>query len=353
MTAVFVLITLRNSHVNFFQTAMSVFLFACNTRKTVYRALNRMAISKSSSALHEHLNQLGLSATKKLREQGSLAYNSVVAGTEEQDACFQLVFDNINKYLPSRRQTVDKKSQMRNGTAATAITLVDVPPGAFDPWPYWKNCTLGLRRSLSTRQLLEDINHAHLEAVGTGMVMRILCNYLPSLPNRLRQELEGRFKNTDAYAVHRLKLRKSTTMSMGTSNIDESTVGGVSDILHDLTANQMGMQPEWFDKLLILVCGDWMSIDRLRKVIRYKATEISVYKSCSWAIPLIQLWHMKVAYLSAVFKIHYFDQSTKELFGLRQSVQALGRNLNSEKCDFYVWHDAVKTTLESMVVTST
>ncbi|KAG9095171.1 hypothetical protein FRC06_010067 [Ceratobasidium sp. 370] len=348
MMAILMLIALRNSFVNFFQTFMAIFLFACSTHKLVYRALNRIGLSKSNSSLHEHLNQLAQSTIASLKVWGLRAYESSRSGDEEPNQYFLLVFDNINKFLLARRQTVGTKNQMRNGTAATAIALEDVPAGAFNPNPYWDNRNSQKRKSLSTQELLDDIDPNHLEALGTGMVMRTLLSYVPSLSGDLRQEVESRFKDPNFYAKHRLRLRKSTTMTMGTSSIDESTVGGVSDILEDLVSTQMEMQPTWFEKLLVIICGDQLTIDRLRKVIRYKATETSVYESRSWALPLIQLWHMKVAYLSSIFKVHWFPKVNSNLFGLRQSVQVLQRNLNPEKCDFYVWHDAVKTTFESM-----
>ncbi|KAG8696531.1 hypothetical protein FRC08_007089 [Ceratobasidium sp. 394] len=352
MMAILMLIALRNSFVNFFQTVLAVFLFACSTHKLVYRALNRIGLSKSHSSLHEHLKQLAQSAIASLKVWGLRAYESACSAKEGPNQYFLLVFDNINKLLVARRQTVGTKNQMRSGTAATAIALEDVPPGAFDPQPYWDCRNSQKRKSLSTQELLDDIDPDHLEALGIGMVMRILIRYVPGLSGDLRQEVESRFKDPDYYAKHRLRLRKSTTMTMGTSSIDESTVGGVSEILEDLVSTQMEMKPSWFEKLLVIICGDQLTIDRLRKVIRYKATETSVYESRRWAVPLIQLWHMKVAYLGSIFKVHWFPKVNSDLFGLRQSVQALQRNLNPEKCDFYVWHDAVKTTFESMVLTS-
>ncbi|KAG8704943.1 hypothetical protein FRC09_003240 [Ceratobasidium sp. 395] len=354
MMALLILVTLRNGLVNFFQTVLSIFLFACNTPKLVYRAMSRMGISKSSSTVHTHLLALGRSSIAALKALGRRAYESATGRTKGPGRYFLLVFDNVNKYLPARRQTVGVKSQMRNGTAATAIVLEDVPDGAFDPKPYWKNKSEQRRQNLTTQELLDDIDPVHLEALGTALVMRILLNYIDSLPGSLREEVESRFKDSDWYAKHRLKLRKSTTMSMGTSAIDESTVGGVSEILHDLVSTQMEMEPEWFKELLLIVCGDQLTIDRLRKVIRYKATESSIYESRSWAIPLIQLWHMKVAYLTSVYKTHWFPKVNSSLFGLRQSMHTLGRNVNPDQPNsYYIWHDGVKTTFETMVLTAT
>ena len=136
---------------------------------------------------------------------------------------------------------------------------------------------------------------------------------------------------------------------MGTSNINESTADGVTKILHDLVITQMKMLAAWFSKILILVGGDQLTVDRLRKARCFRAIESSVYESRGWAIPVIQLWHMKVAYLRSIFKIHWFDKSSSNLFGLRQSMQAINRNYSSE---FYPCHYAVKTVFEGMILTA-
>lgn len=351
--AIYMLISFRNPLVNLFQAVMTVFFFACNTHKLVYRAPNRMAISTSHSTLHGHLDRLGRSAIARLREVGKRAYESASNLTQESHQYFALVFDNVNKFHLARTQTVASKNQMKNGTAATAIILEDILPNAFDAKPYWDSVKSQCRQSITVNQLLDDIDPEHLASVATGMVMRTLCSYVPSLAGHLRHAVEEHFRNSDAYAKHRLRLRKTTTMSMGTSSIDESTAAGVSDILHDLVSTQMDMQPSWFDRLLILVGGDQLTVDGLQKAICYRATERDVYESRSWALPVIQLWHMKLAYLRSIMKAHWFDKVGTQLLGFRQSVDAIGRRINAEKCDFYPCHYAAKTVFEGMVLTAT
>ncbi|KDN46939.1 hypothetical protein RSAG8_04016, partial [Rhizoctonia solani AG-8 WAC10335] len=351
MMAIFMLLSFRNSLVNFFQAALTVFLFSCNTSKLAYQVLGRMGISTAHSTLHNHLDRLGQTAVAELAELAKRAYECAAGLREGSNSYFMLVFDN-------------------NGTASTAILLEDVPPGAFDPKPYWDRIKKQARNTLTVDNLLDDIDPLHLENAGVGLVMRTLLAYVPSLPPKLRQEVEKRFQSLDGYAIHRLRLRKSITLSMGTSNINESTANGVSQILHDLVFTQMKMLSSWFSKILILVGGDQLTVDRLRKArcfrafenniyesrswalpliqlwhfggdqltvdrLRkarcFRAFENNIYESRSWALPLIQLWHMKVAYLRSIFKIHWFDKSSSSLFGLRQ----------------------IKTVFEGMVLTAT
>jgi hypothetical protein len=264
-----------------------------------------------------------------------------------------LVFDNVNKYHSvSRRQTVASKNTMKNGTAATAFVLEDVPPGAFNPKPCWNNVESNLRQMLTQELLFNDIDPDHLSDVGVGMIMRIFVTYIPDLPKSLHTELEERFKSPLGYAKHRLRLRKTVALPLGTSSIEENTARGVSDVLHDLVSTQMEMKPSWFESLLVLVGGDQMSMAGLNQTIRYKAEEATTYESRRWVVPVIQLWHMKLAYLRSIFRMHWFDRSGTHLFGLRQGAEALGRKLNLGVNDFYACHNAVKTVFDGMVLTA-
>ncbi|KAG8689251.1 hypothetical protein FRC08_011031 [Ceratobasidium sp. 394] len=102
-----------------------------------------------------------------------------------------------------------------------------------------------------------------------------------------------------------------------------------------------------------MVGGDQLTIDRLRKIIRYRATEDNSYKSRSWALPIIQIWHMKLAYLRSLINIHWFPKIGSDLFGFRQGTHALNRSIDPNKIDFYPCHDAVKVVFEGMVLTAT
>ncbi|KAG8786821.1 hypothetical protein FRC12_016209 [Ceratobasidium sp. 428] len=56
IATVFMLISFRHPHVNFFQAVMAVFLFACHAQKSVSHALSRLGISTAYSTLQGHLN---------------------------------------------------------------------------------------------------------------------------------------------------------------------------------------------------------------------------------------------------------------------------------------------------------
>jgi hypothetical protein len=344
----FMLLIFRNQSVNLFQHVLGVFLFACNTPKAVFHALGRLGISSAHSTVHNILERLGDSAYEALAQMGKSAYESASDAARKPQEYFLLLFDNINKYHRARKQTVAKKSEVKSGTAATAVVLEDVPSGAFDPQPYFDNLKKQDRRNLTLTKLYEDIDTAHLRNAGIGMIMRLLVVHIPDI-KPLSSQVEVWF-TTNCERL-KLRLRKSRIQPMGTSGIDESTAAGGSDVLNDL-AEQMKLQAGWLKKMLVMVCGDWLSIDRLRKAIRYKAKDSNIYEQRRWALPIVQLWHMKWAFLKVIYKIHWSDETGPDVsVNLRHGLEANGRNFNHIKCDFYPGHEGLKTVFDTLVLT--
>ncbi|KAF8593736.1 hypothetical protein BDV93DRAFT_516330 [Ceratobasidium sp. AG-I] len=321
-----------------------------NAPKLLYRVLRRMKISPAHSTVLTYLKELAISAKEKFRHIGRRSHETTQADSEDEPEVFMLGFDSINKYVEPRNETVGNKSKLRSGTAATALILEDVPKGAFDRKPYAANMEAGLRRNLTLSELYQDIDQDHLAKIGTASIMRILSRDIQALKG-LKGAVRKRFSDPTFCAVHRLSLRKTRIHTMGTSGINEATAEGVSEVLDDLVL-QMDMKPTWFDELLILVCGDQLTVDRLRKAIRYLAQESSVYAQKSWVLPLIQPWHMSFAYLRTLMGTHWYEATGKDTLGLRRSVGVLGRRINAEKCDYYTCLNAVTIVFNGMVLSA-
>ncbi|KAG8684959.1 hypothetical protein FRC11_011360, partial [Ceratobasidium sp. 423] len=291
--------------------------------------------------------RLAESAKSDLKALGKRAFDSMDDGCEDpQFFCFN--FDNINQYVIPRTETVGNKSSMRNGTAATAIILEDVPKGAFKREPYLRKLQERNRRNLTVKALYEDIDEAHRAKIGAATVMHILVKNIEALKSH-RKSVEALFQDPAFCAILRLRLRKTRLYSFGTSGINKALVEGASDVLEDL-CQQAGMEPTWFNILLLLVGGDQLTVDRIRKAINHLDQEESIYYSKSWAIPLIQPWHMGWAYLKSIFRTHWFEATGKDTLGFRRSVGVLGRNPNPE--DFYPAEDALVTVFETMVLSA-
>ncbi|EUC54413.1 hypothetical protein RSOL_047140 [Rhizoctonia solani AG-3 Rhs1AP] len=281
------------------------------------------------------------------RHTGQRAFDSMQDDCQDPEF-FIFNFDNINQYVIPRTETIGNKSMMKNGTAATAIVMEDVPKGAFKREPYIRNIQEGRRRNLTVEALYKEIDGEHRAKIGTATIMRILVKHIGGL-HSLRKLVEQLYKDPTICALRRLWLRKTRVLSYGTSGINEALVEGASDVLDDL-CEQSGMDPEWFEILLILVGSDQLTVDRIRKAINHLDQEESIYHSKSWAVPLIQPWHMGWAYLKSIFRIHWFEATGKSTLGFRRSSGVLGRNPNPE--DYYSAEDAVVTVFETMVLSA-
>lgn len=358
---------------------MGVFLFASGVPKAVFRTLCRVRFCSAHSTVLNILRSLGASAKARLRRIGKNAFKSKppkaghvpeqeaisgAPGSEEalftgSDADpddpppgpFMLIFDNINKFAIPRSETVGNKSKLQSGTASTLVMLEDVPEGALARAPYKANVDSGARQNMTLDELWGDINYSHLSNIGTGTVMRILVKHIEPLKH-LKQEVTKSFKDPLFCAVEPLRPQKTRIYPMATSGINESTAEGASEVLDDLV-QQLGLEHNQFDDTMVLVGGDQLSVDQMRKSILYMGQESSVYNQKSWVIPVVEPWHMGWAYLKAVVRTHWFGSTGKDTLGFRRSVGTLGRSINTEKYDYYPCFEAVTTVFEGMVLSAT
>ncbi|KAJ6623852.1 hypothetical protein B0H10DRAFT_2328866 [Mycena sp. CBHHK59/15] len=259
-----------------------------------------------------------------------------------------LLFDNVNKMQRAWQPTLGHKDEVKNGTASTAIELGDVPPGAMRSEPLIEKMKQKVRLKLTVEQLRDDINWPHIRGVGAGTVLRIWLKYIPSL-SRHRAAVEALFTGT--LAKHRLRLRKAKIHTLRPTNIDESTTPGAAQVLWNLVIGQLFIYPFMLFKWMIMICGDQLSIDRIRKIIRYTAKGDTLYEQHKWALPIIQLWHLKWAWQKAIFWLHWYPDLDKGAFGLHHDTVCMGREkFNHDKCDFYPAHHILEDRFETLVL---
>ncbi|KAF9488430.1 hypothetical protein BDN71DRAFT_1347373, partial [Pleurotus eryngii] len=325
----------RNQLISLVPSLISLLFFANNTSRVVYQALGRFGICTSYSTVHDHLKKLGCDAGATIQEIGT----TISRGGDH----FLILFDNINKHHRVWHQTVSQADEVKSGTAATVIRMFSVPYDAMNSKHFRNNCAKRRREKLTTKWLLKDIDTNHITAVGSVTLLRIWVKYVPSLAKFSNHvaKLEATLNK------HPIELHKLDIYPLRTSGIDESTTAGNSDVLRNITHSQLGMDNDDFKDLLMPVAGDQLTVDRIRKLKGYTLKDISEYSRHAWALPVIQLWHMKWAFLKAIYKAHWAPNTGKRLFGLHHDCDTLGHTkLNPTKCDFYPHHHAVTETFE-------
>lgn len=72
--------------------------------------------------------------------------------------------------------------------------------------------------------------------------------------------------------------------------------------------------------------------------------------SFRFVMPLIELWHMKYAFLNGIFSAHWASVTMKGDFGLRYCAEKLGRKINPTKLDFYPGDRLMEVVLNTMTL---
>ncbi|KAK7025899.1 hypothetical protein R3P38DRAFT_3193539 [Favolaschia claudopus] len=331
---ILVLLYFRNRFALMLPIIIGLFAFTCNANRELISVLCRLGLSISYSAILAQLHVLGADSAEQLRLIG--AFNEMTG------PAFLILFDNVNKMQRAWRATLGHKNEVKSGTASTIIGLVDVRPGALLSEPLNKAVAEGKRRALTVEQLRKDIKWDHIRGVGVGMVLRVWLKYIPSL-DRHRTAVEDIFKTE--YKSHSLKLRKSDIRSTRLTNIDESTTVGAASVLHNLIIGQLSIVPASLHRWLVMICGDQLSIDRIRKLKEYTRSRHE------WALPVIQLWHLKWNWQKAIFRMHWYHPLGKDIFGLHHDCELLERGkFNPEKCDFYPAHHILEDRFEAVIL---
>jgi hypothetical protein len=100
-----------------------------------------------------------------------------------------------------------------------------------------------------------------------------------------------------------------------------------------------------------MICGNRLSIDRVRKIKIYMDKGDAPFNHHHWALPVIQLWHLKWNWQKAIFCLHWFEPTGKSIFGLHHDVKLLTRNkFNPVKCDFYPAHHILEDRFEALML---
>ncbi|KAJ7085341.1 hypothetical protein C8R43DRAFT_1142534 [Mycena crocata] len=338
--SILVLLYFRYRFALVFPMLIGLFAFTCNANRDLVSLLCRLGLTVSYQTTLATLTVLAADSEAQLRLLGAFSM--------DLGPGFLLLFDNVNKMQRAWQATLGRKDEVKSGTASTVIELEDVPPGAMLSEPLLEKIKQKVRLNLTVKQMQEDIDWPHIRGIGAGSILPIWLKYIPFLSHH-RAAIEALF--TTKHAKHRLRLRKSKIRTARPTNIDESTTVGVANVLRNLIIGQLFILPISLFKWMIMICGDQLSIDRIRKIIRYTAKADPPYEQHKWALPVIQLWHLKWAWQKAIFRLHWYPDLEKGTFGLHHDCVAMEHEkFNHEKCDFYPAHHILEDRFECMVL---
>ncbi|KIM45745.1 hypothetical protein M413DRAFT_24877 [Hebeloma cylindrosporum] len=340
--SILALLYLRYRFAILFPTLIGIFLFTCNANRDIYAVLGRIGITIAYTSVLGCLQSLAADSSGKLLEWGKR--------TELSQPGFLVLFDNVNKMQRAWQSTIGNQDEVKSGTASTLVELEDIPPRALHAQPLLEAIRQKKRSALTVKMLQEDINWDHIEGIGAGTVLRVWIKHVPAL-GRFKQRTNALF--TATHSKHCLRLRKSKVHPMRTTDIDEATTTGTASVLFNLIVGQLGISKNWLDRWIIFVCGDQLTIDRVRKIKRYTNKGNTPFQRHDWALPIIQLWHLKWNWQKCIFRLHWWDGVGKNVFGLHHDCDMLGRGkFNPQRCDFYPAHHILEDHFEALALDS-
>ncbi|KAH7867816.1 uncharacterized protein C8R40DRAFT_1063573 [Lentinula edodes] len=339
-TVILTLLYLRYRYAAVFPTIMGIFLFSTNTNREVINVVSRLGLSTAYSTILATLHILAADSASVLRNFG--------AALEYGPPNFLLLFDNVNKNRRAWKQSLLNQDIMSCGTAATLIVLENVLPGALDMAQILRNTASKARSALTIDHLLSDVDWKHLDGIGSATILRIWIKHVSSL-SQFHVDVEEIFKSK--LAKYRLCTRKTQIHTMRTTNIDESSTVGANDVLRNLVFDQLAISTHWLKCFFIFICGDQLSIDRIRKLILYTYKGETPSNNYKWALPVIQLWHMKYNWQRVIVQCHWWKDTGKTVYGLAHDARHIRREkFNPDKCDFYPAHHLLEDRFTAMVL---
>ncbi|KAJ7840470.1 hypothetical protein B0H13DRAFT_2239514 [Mycena leptocephala] len=337
---ILIMLYFRYRYAIVFPTFIGLFLFTCNAHRDIFALLCRVGFSVGYSTVLATLHVLAADSSSQLHTFG--------AAVQVAQPMFLLLFDNVNKMQRAWQQVLGKRDTLSSGCASTLIGLEDITEDAMDSGPLLKNIDEKKRKNLTVGELVDDIDWEHLEGVGSGTAAGVWTKHVPSLRTHA-PSVTKKFRTT--HAKHRLRLRKSDIRTMRNTDIDEAPTAGVAMQLHNLVADQLLILGNWLQGWLIMICGDQLSIDRIRKIKMYMGKGDTPFQRHDWALPVIQLWHLKWNWQKAIFRLHWFEPTGKGIFGLHHDVDLLTRTkFNHLKCDFYPAHHILEDRFDALML---
>jgi len=204
---------------------------------------------------------------------------------------------------------------LESGTAATVIVNQDVDLKALDGREYhqWK-AEGAAQKDLTYEKLKGDLNADHLEGAAVANIARILIKYVPKLA-RFKANINNlQYK---MYTKHWIEPVKTKYHPLQCSGYDEAYTQGNCDVILDAFIHQLGISNKELEGRLFLVSGDQSTVTHVCTLLAQTLTCQSWFTSHKWVLPVIELWHMKWAFLKGIYKVHWASRISKGDIGLR------------------------------------
>ncbi|KAF7971926.1 hypothetical protein HWV62_19447 [Athelia sp. TMB] len=310
---------------------MGIWLFACKAHVDLKRVLSRFGLSVHDKTIHDALKSLSKGSLTQLKK-------AIVADLADPKSTGNTatLLDNIQQYVEAHEEGIGRASQLKCGTAATAVRLDNCAPGAFDLKDHLDRVCDKKRLGLTAEGLFNDINWDHVANTQALHWVRALVEYIPQL-SHYQKNISARFRG-DLSIMRLANGRKTQIQPLGTNSEQEIKTDGMMRAILDFES-QMGLEPSIMENSgrLFWIRGDGGSHAAVQRIKKYLSAHASDYESFRNRISLPEWWHTRATNLNSTARNHYGPRSSSDPSSLSKSSVKAGvkRPADLKKCDFY------------------
>ncbi|KAF7971918.1 hypothetical protein HWV62_19431 [Athelia sp. TMB] len=292
---------------------MGIWLFACKAHVDLKRVLCRFGLSVHDKTIHDALKSLSKNSLIQLKQAilADLADRRSTGNTA-------IILDNIQQYIEAHEEGIGRASQLKCGTAATAVRLDNCAPGAFDLKDHLDRVCDKKRLGLTAEGLYNDINWDHVADTQALHWVRALVEYVPQL-SHYQKLISARFWG-ELSIMRMADGRKTEIQPLGTNAEQEIKTDGMMRAILDFES-QMGLEPSIMENSgrLFWIRGDGGSHAAVQRIKKYLSAHASDYESFRNRISLPEWWHTRATNLNSTARNHYGPRSSSDPSSLSKS----------------------------------
>jgi hypothetical protein len=248
-----------------------------------------------------------------------------------QDKPWFVVYDNINFASRKLDQRIDNADAFESGTTATVVMMDDyITSDSIKP-SYQQLCLDDL--------IPDEDSCEHIQVFSENALIDVLA----------RSSKAYEVCRRDPPTLRPLTPAKTITHPLPSMQINQASVVGNLEVLDTIMEKTLRLRQEWFDNdRKILVAGDQLTVSRVSTVMEYKAIDISPYHRLQYALPMLQLFHLQMAFCDLILKTHWGSATQPGSLQFNKLLLRR-RRVSLTGFDFHAADELLRHTFEALV----
>ncbi|QRW16331.1 hypothetical protein RhiXN_04332 [Rhizoctonia solani] len=296
---------------NKFQSLSSLFLYASGVSRQGISVISSYGNSTSYSKLIARPNFAanventpGCVTAVKQRKAGTLFNLSQACRQMLREIAAErpmaVVYNNINIYFRSEQVAIGKKDTLESGTCATAFELFKASPEDMKVLDLNAKFINARGLTLDDIQLTHKESSLHLKCI-EYTILDIIVTYGGHEFQRYRLLLDEILPLSEI----KREVHHDRIYPMPTMELDEATIKGNIEICQTLF-KELGLDTSTleFAQFVRILAGDQLTVSRLRTIAKNRIGHESSYESFEWLVPIIGLFHLKMAQTQGILETH-------------------------------------------------